>query len=329
MSARTVELSVAMCTFDGAPFLEEQLVSIGEQSRPPDELVICDDGSSDGSFEAIERFSRAAPFPVRLVVNGRRLGPTKNFEKAISLCQGTLIALADQDDVWHPDKLATQEELLRSAGLDAVFSDAEVVGPDLQPLGYRLWDAVGFDRRDRTLVRLGRPLDVLLRKDVVMGATLLFRARHRAVVLPIPEGWVHDAWIALVIAAAGRVGFVERPLVMYRQHGANQIGARAPRTGLLSGLSAAYRASGETFARQVDRYLAACESFRALVGGGRVDRTVLEEIETKADHVRSRARLPRRRIARVPLVAKELFRGRYHRYSGGWRSVGKDLLRAT
>lgn len=328
MKLPEVELSVALCTFNGSRFLDDQLRSIAEQARPPDELVVCDVGSSDDTVEIVERFSRTAPFPVRLVVSGRRLGSTKNFEKAISLCRGTVIALADQDDVWHRDKLRVQERVLRSARLDAVFSDAEVVGPDLEPLGYRLWDAVGFSRRERTLVRSGAALDVLLRKDVVMGATLLFRARHREALLPIPEGWVHDAWIALVVAALGRLGFVERPLVMYRQHGGNQIGAVQPSRGLLSALSAARRSGAEAFSRQADRYLVARERFRELAHRG-IGTEVFTEVEGKSAHLMSRATLPRRRLRRVPVVMRELLDGRYHRYSEGWRSVGRDLLRTA
>ena len=96
----THTLSVAMCTYNGSRHLSEQLESIGTQTRLPDELVICDDCSSDDTIRIIERFSASAPFAVRLEINTQNLGSTKNFEKAIRLCQGDLIALADQDDVW-------------------------------------------------------------------------------------------------------------------------------------------------------------------------------------------------------------------------------------
>ena len=80
-----IELSVAMCTFNGRRSLGAQLDSIVAQQRLPDELVICDDGSSDGSIEIIRQFAESAPFPTRLVVNAKNLGSTKNFEQAISL----------------------------------------------------------------------------------------------------------------------------------------------------------------------------------------------------------------------------------------------------
>src|ERR1022692_2995726 len=105
-----LSISVAMCTFDGGRFLSAQLESIAAQTRPPDELVVCDDGSSDASGNIIKDFARRAAFPTRLVVNDKHLGSTKNFEQAISLCQGTIVALADQDDVWYPHKLQRIEK---------------------------------------------------------------------------------------------------------------------------------------------------------------------------------------------------------------------------
>src|SRR5882724_11959920 len=94
-------ISVAMCTYNGAGFLSEQLESIAAQTRLPDELVICDDRSTDESVEIVRNFARHTPFSVRLEMNEENLGSTKNFEKSIGLCQGEIIALADQDDVWR------------------------------------------------------------------------------------------------------------------------------------------------------------------------------------------------------------------------------------
>src|SRR5579862_2176323 len=108
-------ISVAMCTFNGERFVSAQLESIATQSRPPDEVVICDDGSSDGTQEIVRKFALSSPFPIRFAVNPRNLGSTKNFEQAISRCEGAIVALADQDDVWYRYKLERIEKaFLRS-----------------------------------------------------------------------------------------------------------------------------------------------------------------------------------------------------------------------
>src|SRR5580658_5936011 len=90
-------ISIAMCTYNGSPFLDEQLQSIVSQRRLPDEMVICDDGSSDKTISILRDFAGLATFPVQVFRNEKRLGPAKNFEKAISHCGGDIIILSDQD----------------------------------------------------------------------------------------------------------------------------------------------------------------------------------------------------------------------------------------
>src|SRR5918997_119590 len=213
--------SVAMCTYNGARFVAEQLASVAAQTRPPDELVVCDDGSADETRELVGEFAARAPFPVRLSVNERNLGSTRNFGRAISLSAGDLIALSDQDDVWHPEKLEKLEarfDARPSVGL--VFTDAELVD-------------------ERLRVRRGRALDVLLPGWSVTGATMAFRADFRDLVLDIPEdlALIHDGWIALMVAAVSEIDYIAEPLIQYRQHPRQQVGApperhRAPRQGL-------------------------------------------------------------------------------------------------
>src|SRR6266704_3029265 len=100
------QISIALCTYNGARFLPEQLESIAAQTRLPDEMVVCDDRSADETTDIIRTFAKNALFPVRLEINEQKLGSTKNFEKAIRLCHGEIIAPADQDDVWNPQKLS-------------------------------------------------------------------------------------------------------------------------------------------------------------------------------------------------------------------------------
>src|SRR5688572_21636686 len=99
-----------MCTYNGAAHVREQLDTIGNQTRPPDELIICDDRSNDQTPDIIRDFAATAKFPVRLHINEMTLRSSPNFQKTISLCTGDIIALADQDDLWKPNKLERFEE---------------------------------------------------------------------------------------------------------------------------------------------------------------------------------------------------------------------------
>jgi glycosyltransferase involved in cell wall biosynthesis len=220
-----MNLSIALGTYNGAAYLKEQLASFAAQTRTPDELVISDDQSTDDTLRVIEEFAATARFPVRLSVNESNLGTPKNFEKAISLCRGDVILLSDQDDVWHRDKLESVERIFEAKPqLSLVFSNAELVDETLKPFAETLFDRLGFNGPKQRLVKSGRALDLQLRENLVCGCTLAFRANLKELVLPISGDGplVHDGWIVLLIAAAGEIDFINRPLLKYRQHSAQQ-----------------------------------------------------------------------------------------------------------
>jgi len=317
-------ISIALCTYNGARFLKAQLDSYLGQTRLPDELLACDDGSGDETLAILHDFERRAPFPVRIVQNQTRLGSTKNFEKAIGLCTGDVIATSDQDDVWLPEKLALSEAALaRNPRSGLVFTNADVVDDALRPRGHRLWDAIRFGPLAQRQVRQGRSFEALLRQWVVTGATMMFRARFRGFVLPIPEIWVHDAWIAFIIGAMAPVEFIEHSTVKYRQHGGQQIG------GKKLGLRDLYRKARELgppyFRLAYEQFLMAHERLRAFAGQVRCPE-YLAMVERKVEHQRRRLAISEcpSRKRRVLLATDELFRGGYRRYSPGFAHFLKD-----
>jgi len=317
-----MRLSVALCAFNGERFLPDQLDGIRTQSRPPDELVVCDDASADGTADIVRRFAATAPFPVRLVVNEATLGSTANFAAAIHLCTGDTIALADQDDIWLPHKLATMERALADApAAGFAFSDAEVVDESLAPAGYGLWEAIRFGRREQVRFRRGGAFAGLLRRHRVTGATMAFRAEYRPLVLPIPPGWVHDAWIALLIAAVAPCVVVSERLIRYRQHAAQQHGGK--KRGWREWLEAARRSDREKFAAVAARSTEARDRLQGVAG---VPPDFSVRLEEKVRHSGERVAMREPGAWRLPRVLRELGRGRYHRYSRGWAAVAQDVF---
>lgn len=325
-------ISVAMCTYNGARYLDQQLQSIALQTSAPDELVVCDDGSSDETVQIIRAFSSQSKFPVRLHVNEKNLGSTKNFEQAIALCNGEVIALADQDDVWRFNKLEVIEEIFsRFPQTGLVFSDAELVGEDLQPLGCCMWEKNGFDERQQSLIKGGRALDVLLPGWTVTGATIAFRASFRELLLPIPTHlpMIHDGWIAVMISAVAEISFISEPLIKYRQHAGQQIGAPAKsveeetaETGtdlnlIKAGMSRInFYSDSLNVLKTIHQRLCANMKYQNALFG----------VESRLKHFTARASLPKRKLKRLPIVTRELFAKRYHLYSKGVSSAAKDLL---
>ena len=317
----TPRFSIALATRNGARYLEALLDSLVAQLWAPYELVVSDDASEDSTTIILETFSARAPFPVRLLRNPQPLGVEGNFSCAIAACAGDCIALADQDDLWRPEKLARLARALMEPGTLAVFSDAEVVDAKLVPLGYTMWQRVNFTVSEQVRLAQGDGFAVLLKHRIVTGATLAFRVSLREAVLPIPSGWPHDAWFALIAAANGGLSAVSEPLISYRQHENNAVGGirklflQEARSALMLDRKGWYR-------RELDLWHNLDARLQALP----VRTSALVDLSEKIAHLEARSNLPAARWRRLPGVLGELVSGRYTRYARNWGSAAIDLL---
>ena len=317
-------LSIALATYNGERYLGEQLESLLQQTRLPDELVVFDDASTDSTPAIVQEFAKAAPFPVRFQINAERLGSTRNFEAAIRACSGDIIFLCDQDDVWYPDKIARMEErFTEDPEAGAVFTDADVVDQDLRPFGPHLWDTVRFKQKDQARFAAHDALSVLLRRPVVTGATMAFRSSYRELILPMPEIWIHDAWISLLIGAVSHLVALPVPLIAYRQHSANQIGI--PRRGRRSRRSKS--SCAKFYGPQIPRFEMARARLAELSSRFPGGRRNISRMDDMLLFLRARAALPDARWRRLPGALHELVALRYHRHAYGLKSFRGDLLR--
>lgn len=320
-------ISVALCTRNGARFVAAQVRSICTQDRPPSQIVLSDDGSTDETIATVRSTLAACGVAesVELVVfrNSPALGVTRNFEQAVRACTHELIALSDQDDVWHPGRLARMAARFEAAPeLLLLHTDARLVDAELAPLGTSLFHALEVRPAELAAIANGNAFDVLLRRNLVTGATTMFRKELLAFALPFPEGWVHDEWLGAVAAATGRADVLAEPLIDYRQHASNQIGARRPTLS---------EKIGKAFVERGDKHWARLRRAEALLDrlsslGAKVQPKYLQAQRAKVAHQRFRAELPRSRLARLGPVMLEAARGRYDRFGRGWHAVAQDLL---
>ena len=324
-------ISVALCTYNGERFLQKQLASIVEQNRLPDELVVCDDRSTDSTLSLLRTFAAEAPFPVRIVANEHNLGSTRNFEQAIRLCSGDLIALSDQDDIWHPDRLRRCEEVLKSrpaAGL--VFTDAQVIDDQDQVATERLWSTFQFTGKTKARFLAGDQ-DLCLRTRFVTGATVMFRSVLRDCCFPVGKGWIHDEWLAAATPLFADVCALDEVLLSYRQHSRQQVGTgrkvqwpdRAKTVlRIIFNTGEADRAYWEFLQRGATLTTTFCKHF----AGGDLTATGaarLHSYHAYEQYLSTRARLPRRRLARIaPILA---YLPAYISY-GEWFGLVKDFI---
>lgn len=209
------DIGVAMCTYNGAQFLRTQLDSILSQKLSPVEIIIVDDGSTDDTKKILvdyaQRYSQ-----IQLYFNSQRLGVMKSFEKALTLCSCELIAISDQDDVWLPNKLEVLNSNINDALL--IHSDAKLVDKDLNVISdtyNKVFKSYKFDRS----------LDYLMHNNVT-GCTTMISRRLLEYALPFPESVVmYDNYLAFLAFHYGRIVYISQPLILYRQHNSNLIGA--------------------------------------------------------------------------------------------------------
>jgi len=320
-----VRISIALCTYNGARFLGAQLESIALQTRLPDELIVCDDCSTDGTLELVEKFAAKAPFRVSFSKNEVQLGVTKNFERAISKCTGDIIFLCDQDDYWLPEKLSRVAlPLALDERIGLVFSNAMVTDSVLNQFGYTMWETVGLNTKRRLKLNSDKALSVLIRRCVVTGATLAFRSNLREHIVPIPSACFHDAWIACVAAARSRIVVIDMPLIMYRQHDANVIGGK--RIGYFSKVTQAINASPIWFDIEISRSIDLMKRLR-IIDDNRVEEKYLNELNEKILHLQNRRGIFSCNIfGRLFLVMSELFSLRYFKFSEGLGAAFVDLF---
>ena len=213
-----LKISIAMATYNGGKYLQEQLDSFVAQTRLPDELIITDDCSTDQTEAIVREFANAAPFTVEFHRNEKNLGYCGNFNAALAKTTGDLVFLSDQDDVWFPDKIEHMVGLAESNPEALVLmNDAALTDGELNEVG---------------LTKIGQIRSAGLgMKSFVMGCCCAIRRELLNLCVPIPSGVAgHDNW--LVAFADGLEAKVvdDTPLQYYRRHESNESQFIANRT---------------------------------------------------------------------------------------------------
>ena len=223
-------VGVVLCAFNGEKHLAAQLDSILAQTRQVDEIVLADDASTDATAAMLAAFARRARrkgIAVLLQDNRRNIGFVQNFAAALQRATADIILLSDQDDCWHSTRVEdclghfdADHSLLLLHGDARLVDDAGSLMPDT------LFQTLRIHPAEIALERSAVPVDALLLRNLVTGATCAMRRDLLALAMPVPGGWVHDEWLALIAALHGGLDVQRSALIDYRQHAGNQIGAR-------------------------------------------------------------------------------------------------------
>lgn len=227
-------ITILMASYNGEKYIGEQIESILSQSETDWKLVIQDDCSIDSTYSIASEYALKYPEKIEVRKKNENSGSaSKNFFSMLPDVDGDYLMFSDDDDVWLPDKieksLIVMNKMERTEWQDKpllVHTDLKVVNANLQAISDSMFQRQNFDNQRSDL-------NHLLAQNIITGCTMMINRPliNLANKVQVPEHAImHDWWFALIAAAFGKIGFVEKPEVLYRQHGKNEIGAKDARS---------------------------------------------------------------------------------------------------
>lgn len=313
--------SVALCTYNGAQYIEEQLRSIIAQTVQPAQIIISDDGSKDDTLSIVQSLLNASGISYIITNNEGEHGVVPNFLNAMRRCTSDVIFTSDQDDVWMPNKA---EEMLKVFEADQnamlVLCDGELVDAELNNLNCTVWNAVGITPQRQQEQEW---FSYLLMVPLVTGAGMAIRKSLLEDVDTIPSAWLHDGWLGW--AAVIRQGFRICPqkLFLYRQHGSNVEGMAAQNLFThLTNWFANMKEMEKMREIRFNRYDSLWQKW-----GQRFDPRQQQELKQCRDFWCTLKEQKQRNVfARIYSIIRMYGTGAYNRYYTGLRGMVRDII---
>lgn len=217
------EVTILLPTYNGESYIEEQIDSILKQTYTHIRLILSDDGSTDHTREILQQYEQKHT-KVQVYFQEKNLGVVKNIEFLLKKVETPLFMLADQDDVWLPQKIEKSVEALEKEQAILVFGDLKVVDQNLKEIYSSFGDFMLLNRKIKQLINHPE-LNYLY--NCVTGCTILAKKELIDFILPIPTNskrLIHDHWIGLMASFKGKMAYLSEKYILYRQHGNNQVG---------------------------------------------------------------------------------------------------------
>lgn len=218
-----IKISIAMAAYNGEKYIKEQLDSYCKQTVLPDELVVCDDCSTDSTLEILKEFQKNAPFKTIIIRNEKNLGSTKGFEIALRNTTGDWICLSDQDDVWKENKIEEYIKAIKDSDekVGLIYCDYEIVDENLNPIENINQKRIPDYKNENIFNK--NASNFLLTHYVICGSAMILERKAAFQTLPFSTPF-HDNWLAWAISVNNKIKFINKKLHLYRQHNNQQIG---------------------------------------------------------------------------------------------------------
>lgn len=317
-----MKISVVIASYNGVPFISEQLASIAAQSVVPHEIIVSDDHSTDATKETVEAFAAQNPqISVKFSVNPSSSGVDNNFAHAISLATGEVIFICDQDDVWLADRLETMMTVFEESPHPvATFCDSRIVDENLNDLGYTHLQSRGFPSVGQIFADDCRGF---LKRVPPAGHDMAFHAAFKDVLLPFPDlENCYDTWIGLVLFALGAwKQSAPIPLTLFRRHSRT-----VTRSGLVPSVKEKFMQAKKAIDDDVCAWYA--KMYQELIDrvGDRISPEMRLSLEARRDHSSKRSQMNVKFFKRLKMVYEETKNGNYFRYGRSYLNIFQDIF---
>jgi len=224
-----MKVSVALIVYNGANYMQTQLNSILDQTYKVDEIIVVEDASTDSTREILLAYSKQNPGLFFINHNPENLGSYKSIEKSIKLCTGDLILLADHDDFWYSNKVATIVKWFEAnPTMNGVFTNGYLMDAQGEiNNNYNLWDSMSFPHN---IINTANNLKLYINtvENSVTGAAMAFKNNLTFLKTPFPQikYLIHDRWLAIHLAENNSLGILNEKLINYRLHPTQETGGR-------------------------------------------------------------------------------------------------------
>lgn len=316
-----MKVSIALCTYNGEKYIKEQLTTILQQTRLPDEIVVSDDNSKDNTLAIVDELAKKTNVSIVINKNTPGLGVFKNFEKAISLCTGDIIFCCDQDDIWHLDKIEKFMPEFEDKDILLVYSNAAVVLNDSSHYLYPLWEKKDMMKEKRGTSSYST---LVYRGGSIAGCCMAFRKEFAFSIMPFPEKVYHDDWLATCAIIKGKIGRVDEELIDYRQHGNNVVGiTRGSKLSYWKSLFTNIWPYVEHREYIYDRHL---KVSKGLFGQSFLNENQKKEFEENLEFTSHRAMIRKQSyFSTFKFILSDAFKGYYSKYGKGVHEIFFDL----
>lgn len=314
-----MDISVVMATYNGEKYVKQQLDSVINQTRKPDELIIVDDGSKDNTVKIINKVLQDTKIKYKLIIHAKNQGVTRTFQEAITQASSEYIMICDQDDVWKANKIEQTIGAIKK-DITMVVCDATLVDADLKPIGKSMFQYIGLPLalNDYYTTLYSKQMMLMsLKRNYVTGMCM---AGKRSVILkafPFPETMTYDAWLAWNLANEGQTVFINEELVFYRQHDRNVVGTRKNKESLR-----------KYYGHRRDDKKRLVEKYKSLTKVKIADAEVKSELEEAVEFYEERFNLNSvSRIQALYNLYNSVKKDRYEKYTGiKNKEIEKDLM---